>query len=168
MFRSALSKVMWVGRATVFMVGLAVILALLFGAVSTVSAHMGSAGLFDLGHNNPVSALSTLTKSGASPAFADELDGINSSALFRGRKVVKKTVTAPPNGADYYDSTRVVAACPSGKYALGGGYDQGTVSENMVIAFSKPTSNGRGWELWVHNTAQFNRTVTAYVICARA
>jgi hypothetical protein len=34
MLRSAASKVMWVGRATVFMVGLAVILALLFGLAS--------------------------------------------------------------------------------------------------------------------------------------
>ena len=34
MLRSAASKVMWVGRATVFLVGLAVILALVFGAAS--------------------------------------------------------------------------------------------------------------------------------------
>src|SRR4051812_21067347 len=36
MLRSAVSKVMWLGRATVFAVGLAVILALLFVAASTV------------------------------------------------------------------------------------------------------------------------------------
>ncbi|HEX2742576.1 MAG TPA: hypothetical protein VHM69_19205 [Rubrobacter sp.] len=34
MFRSTASKVMWVGRATVFLVGLSVILALIFGAAS--------------------------------------------------------------------------------------------------------------------------------------
>jgi hypothetical protein len=33
--RSAASKVMWVGRATVFMVGLAVILALVLGVATT-------------------------------------------------------------------------------------------------------------------------------------
>ncbi len=61
MLRSAASKVMWVGRATVFMVGLAVILGLLFGAASTALAHSGvDKKLFHLGHNNPVSAASTL------------------------------------------------------------------------------------------------------------
>lgn len=61
MIRSAASKVMWVGRATVFLVGLAMILALIFGVVSRATAHTGSAGLFHLDHNNAVSALSTLT-----------------------------------------------------------------------------------------------------------
>ena len=70
MLRSTASKVMWVGRATVFLVGLAVILALSVGVVSKATAHTGSAGLFHLGHNNPVSALSTLTKSGAGPALS--------------------------------------------------------------------------------------------------
>lgn len=61
MLRSAAGKVMWVGRTTVFVVGLAVILALIFGMVSRATAHSGSTGLFHLNHNNPVSALSTLT-----------------------------------------------------------------------------------------------------------
>jgi hypothetical protein len=41
MLRSAVSKVMWVGRATVFLVGLGVILAVLFWAVAIV---LGAAG----------------------------------------------------------------------------------------------------------------------------
>ena len=61
MLRSAASKVMWVGRTTVFLIGLAVILALIFGMVSRATAHSGSTGLFHLNHNNPASALSTLT-----------------------------------------------------------------------------------------------------------
>jgi hypothetical protein len=84
MFRSAASKVMWVGRATVFLVGLAVILALIFGVVSRATAHTGSAGLFHLNHNNPVSALSTLAgnlagsvlkvdNNGAGPALSLEV-----------------------------------------------------------------------------------------------
>ena len=60
MLRSAASKVMWVGRATVFLVGLAVILALTIGVVSKATAHTGSAGLFHLGHSNAASALSSL------------------------------------------------------------------------------------------------------------
>jgi hypothetical protein len=42
MFRSAASKEMWVGRATVFLVGLAVILALIFGV--SIEGH-GAYGL---------------------------------------------------------------------------------------------------------------------------
>ncbi len=85
MIRSAVSKVMWVGRATVFLVGLAVILALVFGVVSRATAHDGFAGLFHLGHNNPVSALSTLTKSGSGPALSLKVGSgaplaVNSSA----------------------------------------------------------------------------------------
>ncbi len=56
MLRNAASKVMWVGRATVSLVGLAVILALIFGVVSTA---MGANGdQFILGK-----AANTATKS---------------------------------------------------------------------------------------------------------
>lgn len=42
-FRSALGRVMWVGKATVFMVGLAVTLALVFGVASTALGKDGQA-----------------------------------------------------------------------------------------------------------------------------
>jgi len=75
---------MWVGRTTVFLIGLAVILALIFGMVSRATAHSGSTGLFHLNHNNPASALSTLTgtlagavlkvdNNGAGPALSLEV-----------------------------------------------------------------------------------------------
>jgi hypothetical protein len=61
MIRSAASKVMWVGRATVFMVGFAVILALVLGAATTALAHTNVDNkLFHLNHNNNVTT--TLTK----------------------------------------------------------------------------------------------------------
>ena len=45
MIRSAVvSKVMWVGRATVFLVGLAVILALVFGTATAAFAALSSRG----------------------------------------------------------------------------------------------------------------------------
>jgi hypothetical protein len=101
MVRSVFSKVMWVGRATVFMVGFAVILALVFGVAS---AALGADGdFFKVGRNNLASAISTLTKNGAGPALrlnvdsgpplavnsdqmvrnlnADKVDGLNSSQL---------------------------------------------------------------------------------------
>ena len=61
--RTIFSKVMWVGRGTVFLVGLSVILALLFGVVTTAAAHNNVDNkLFHLDHNNTVTtALTKLT-----------------------------------------------------------------------------------------------------------
>ena len=70
MLKSAAGKVMWVGKATVFLVGLAVILALMFGVASTVSAHTGNKGFFHLGHKNVSKAMSTLVKQGPGPALS--------------------------------------------------------------------------------------------------
>jgi hypothetical protein len=67
MLRNAASKVMWVGRATVFLVGLAVILALVFGVATTALGANGQP--FFLGKRNVASAISTLVKQGAGPAL---------------------------------------------------------------------------------------------------
>ena len=66
--RSAVSKVMWVGRATVFLVGLAVILAVLFGVTSMAFARDGQS--FILGERNVAQSLSTLVKTGEGPALS--------------------------------------------------------------------------------------------------
>ena len=63
MVRSALSKVMWIGRATVFLVGLAVILAVVFGAATTALAGTGVGATFNLGKLNTVNRLSQLVGS---------------------------------------------------------------------------------------------------------
>jgi hypothetical protein len=103
MLRSAVGNVVWVGRATVFLVGLAVILALLFGVASTALGANGD--FFKVGKTNLASAISTLKKSGAGPALnlevgsgpplklssqarvaklnADKIDGLDSTALVR-------------------------------------------------------------------------------------
>ncbi len=62
MIRSTASKVMWVGRATVFLVGLAVILALVLGAATTALSATG--GNFILGQPNSADAPTTLTWTG--------------------------------------------------------------------------------------------------------
>ena len=59
MARSIVSKVMWVGRATVFLVGLAVILALVLGVASMALGANG--GNFILGQNNTATLLTKLT-----------------------------------------------------------------------------------------------------------
>jgi hypothetical protein len=58
MLRRAASKVMWVGRATVFMVGLAVILALVLGVATTALGANGQT--FILGQLNKATAITKL------------------------------------------------------------------------------------------------------------
>jgi hypothetical protein len=69
MIKSALGKVMWLGRATVFVVGLAVILALVVGVASTALGANG--GNFILGSlNNSATAITKLTGTvGGNPAL---------------------------------------------------------------------------------------------------
>ena len=63
MGKTVFGKVMWVGRATVFVVGLAVILALVFGVAVTALAGTGVGAPFNLGKINSVNAISTLSGS---------------------------------------------------------------------------------------------------------
>ena len=58
MIKSAVSKMMWVGRTTVFLIGLAVILALVFGAASMAFA--GNGDPWRLGQNNVATAITVL------------------------------------------------------------------------------------------------------------
>jgi hypothetical protein len=58
MLRSAASKVMWVGRATVFVVGLAVILALVLGVATTAFGANGDA--LKLGQGNVATKITAL------------------------------------------------------------------------------------------------------------
>jgi hypothetical protein len=67
MVKSVAMKVMWVGRATVFLVGVAVILALSFGVASTALGADGKPLL--LGNSNVATKVSTLVKSGVGPAL---------------------------------------------------------------------------------------------------
>lgn len=67
MLRSAVSKVMWVGRATVFLVSLAVILAILFGVATTALG--ASDKPFILGKRNVATQVSKLINKGPGPAL---------------------------------------------------------------------------------------------------
>ena len=66
---SAVKKIMFVGKATTFMVGLAVILALTVGLASTALAGTGVGATFNLGKTNTVSAISKLVGSVAGPSL---------------------------------------------------------------------------------------------------
>ena len=63
MDKRLVGRVMWVGRAAVFFMGLAVTLALLFGVASTALAGTGVGDVFNLGKTNGVNKISTLVGS---------------------------------------------------------------------------------------------------------
>ncbi|HET7271649.1 MAG TPA: hypothetical protein VFI90_11260 [Rubrobacter sp.] len=58
MLRSAIGKVMWVGKATVFLVGLSVIIAVVLGVATMALAANG--GAWRLGRNNVATAITRL------------------------------------------------------------------------------------------------------------
>jgi hypothetical protein len=142
MVKSMFARMMWIGKGTVFVVGLSVILALLFGAASTAFAHGGYKGLFHLGHNNASKTVSTLIKQGPGPALrllvrsgqppmavnsqvkvsnlnADRLDG-RDSAGFMPSKIyaVEASTTTPANTL-----SSAVASCDAGDLAISGGFE---------------------------------------------
>jgi hypothetical protein len=80
MLKSVTSKVVWLGRATVFVVGLAVILALTVGVVSTALAGSGVGATFNLGKTNTVGAISKLVGSVAGPSLMIDNNSTNSAA----------------------------------------------------------------------------------------
>jgi hypothetical protein len=83
MLRSAVGKVMWVGRATVFLVGLAVILALVFGVAATALAGTGVGATFNLGRTNTVDAISKLVGSTATSMLMVDNNGTGTALDLR-------------------------------------------------------------------------------------
>lgn len=194
MMRSAVGKVMWVGRATVFLVGFAVILAVLFGVTSMAFARDGQS--FILGERNVAQSLSTLVKTGAGPALslqvgsgaplavnsdrrvanlnADRLDGLDSRDIgINGYELVTVQST--------FSSTAhksVSAPCPEGKRVIGGGArvfpstsDSRRNTAPIVLRYSTPdTINGRYWSVIADEFQDygFSWWVSATAICATA
>jgi hypothetical protein len=65
---------MWIGKATVFAVGLAVVLAVILG-VATAAMAAAPGDPFRLGKSNVVNKVSTLVKRGAGPALSLKVRG---------------------------------------------------------------------------------------------
>lgn len=80
MMKTTARKVMWVGRATVFLVGLAVIVALTVGLASTALAGTGIGARFDLGKTNTVNAVSKLVGNVAGPSLQIDNNSANGAA----------------------------------------------------------------------------------------
>jgi hypothetical protein len=80
MMGKAAKKVMLVGRATTFMVGLAVILALTVGLASTALAGTGVGARFQLGQTNTVNAVTKLVGSVAGPSLIIDNNSTSANA----------------------------------------------------------------------------------------
>ena len=92
MLRTVFGKVMWVGRATIFMMGLAVMLAVVLGVATTALAGTGVGATFNLGKTNSVSALSKLVGSVSSPMLLVDNNGPGTAIDLR-----VGTSTTPPD-----------------------------------------------------------------------
>src|ERR671910_2674508 len=82
MLSSAARKVMWVGKATTFYVGLAVVLALLLGVGSTALAALPR-DPFELGRINNVDRLSTLSSALSGPVLRVDNNGSGTALELR-------------------------------------------------------------------------------------
>ena len=80
MTKTIFKKVVWLGRATTFLVGLAVVLALSVGLASTALAGTGVGARFDLGKTNTVNAVSKLVGSVAGPSLLIDNNSTNAAA----------------------------------------------------------------------------------------
>jgi hypothetical protein len=80
MIRSAIGKLMWVGRATVFCVGLSVILAVILGVATMAVAHTGDTKMVHLGHSNTSNAITKLVGSVAGPMLRLDNNSTGSAA----------------------------------------------------------------------------------------
>lgn len=80
MLANTTKKVMLVGKATTFMVGLAVILALTVGLASSALAGKGVGATFNLGKTNTVNAITKLVGSVAGPSLRIDNNSADPSA----------------------------------------------------------------------------------------
>ena len=80
MTKTIFSKVVWLGRATTFLVGLAVILALTVGLATTALAGTGVGARFQLGQTNTVNAITKLVGSVAGPSLQVDNNSTNAAA----------------------------------------------------------------------------------------
>jgi hypothetical protein len=188
MIKLATSIVLWVGRTTVFVVGLAVMLALVLGVASAAFGADGD--FFRMGKSNFASAVSVLDKSGAGPALkllvdsgaplavnsstkvtnlnADKLDGLDASQL-GGLSGV--TQVAQDGVRDSLDFKTNSATCPAGTVAIGGGGRiQGTLRVAAINESRRDFGDPRTWVVSAHEPTPANDVwqLDAFAICASA
>jgi hypothetical protein len=77
---------------------------------------------------------------------------------FNGYQLVSDMEILPAGG-----SKLLVATCPAGKKAIGGGYSSGFPVE---VERSYPANNGTAWDVWVNDTDNAAQGVAVWAICA--
>lgn len=141
MVRDALGKVMWVGRATVFCVGLAVILALVIGTASVALAAVPG-DPFKLGQVNSINRLSTLVGNTTGPMLRVQNKGTGTAADLRVQAgkppmTVNSTGRIPRLNADMVDGKHVSAFLPKNGKAVDSDKLDGKDSTEFYEAGSK-------------------------------
>ena len=191
--RTLVGKVMWVGRAAIFLVGLSVILALIFGVASTALGANGNP--FLLGRKNVATSVSTLLKKGAGPALrlsvgsgpplavnssakvtnlnADTIDGQDVTQIgVNGLQRIE--VESPSNNTS---PKQITASCPDGKVLVGTGFDifggkrnlnTGNAKTDIVIDFVIPGSTSVTVAAYEEEEPLEDWSVKAIAICAVA
>jgi len=114
--RGPAGKVVWVGKAPVFLVGLPVILALVFGAATTALGANGNPLILGKAAN-PASKVTGLVKGGAGPALRLKVDSGPPLAVDSTDQVLNLN-------ADYVDGMSASSFVSSGTYRLGQGQER--------------------------------------------
>jgi hypothetical protein len=100
---------------------------------------------------------------------ADQLDGEDSAAFFRGSTYI---VTSPATDNSGGSLTNILVRCDVGDVALGGGYaflepNEGTVRADGPHDVSTVNGIQEGWNVqWVNATPSLDNNVVAMVRCA--
>lgn len=133
MLRSAVGKVAWVGRATVFLVGLSVILALLLSVTSAALAGTGVGDTFNLGKKNTVNRLSQLVGSTNNALLRIDNNNAGSNATALNLQVepnhapmkVNSSTQVSNLNADLVDGRSASTFVANSTYRLGQGQERG-------------------------------------------
>ena len=185
MLGSVIGKVMWVGRATVFLVGLAVILALMFGAASTALGANGNPLILGKAANT-ASKITGLVKSGAGPALrlkvdsgpplavntagqvlnlnADYVDG-RSASSFVANSTYRLGQGQERAGNELSDGSKVLSqTCLAGDRLLSGGPASVNVNSDVLDSFAQDTNT---WHARINDSAvSGGDSFTVVVLCA--
>ena len=126
MLGNTVRKVTWMARATTTIVGLAIMLALVFGVATTALAGTGIGATFNLGKTNTANAVSKLVGSVAGPSLRIDNNSTNASAtalnlqVEPGKAPMKvNSVTQVANlNADKLDGQDASAFVPASTYTV--------------------------------------------------
>ena len=132
MLRSAASKLIWVGRATVFVVGLAVILAVVLGVATAALAGTGVGATFNLGKLNKVNEITRLVGSTDKPMLRVDNNNAGTSATALDLQVepghtpmtVNSSTQVANLNADQVDGKSASAFVANNIYMLGPGQER--------------------------------------------